>query len=57
MTFANDNRQPPRALRCDVRGCNDEIALRVGDEQRCFCHAMDRARELRRAATSQEGRA
>ncbi|EHM01190.1 hypothetical protein HMPREF9946_02194 [Acetobacteraceae bacterium AT-5844] len=52
MSPANDNRLPPPFLRCDVPGCTDEIAVRVGDEQRCFCHAMERAREMRNAKGS-----
>lgn len=36
-------------LRCDVPGCPDEIAVRVGCEQRCFRHALERANEIRRA--------
>jgi hypothetical protein len=46
---ANDNRLrlPPASLRCDVPGCHDEIAVRVGSEQRCYCHALERAREMR----------
>ncbi len=46
------SKYPPRFLRCDVPGCTDEIAVRVGDEQRCFCHAMERAREMRHTPTT-----
>lgn len=39
---------PAADLRCDVPGCPDEVAVRVGPEQRCSRHAMERANEIRR---------
>jgi hypothetical protein len=39
----------PNRLRCDVPGCTAEIAVRVGQKQRCFQHAIERASEIRRA--------
>ena len=38
---------PPRQLRCDVPGCCEEIAVRVGNEQRCYIPAMERVNEVR----------
>ena len=43
-------RMPPVALRCDVPGCPEEIAVRLGGEQRCIAHAIARANEMRAAA-------
>lgn len=40
---------PPRALRCDVPGCREETAVKLGNEQRCYCHALERGNELRAA--------
>lgn len=41
----------PWSLACDVAGCGEEIAIRVGEEQRCFAHAVERANEYRCAAS------
>lgn len=43
-------REVAAGLRCDVPGCPEEMAIRVGAEQRCFAHALERANELRRDA-------
>jgi hypothetical protein len=39
----------PSRRRCGVPGGTAAIAVRVGEEQRCFQHAMERASEIRRA--------
>jgi hypothetical protein len=38
---------PPSILRCNVDGCRDEIAVRVGGEQSCYRHAIERGNEIR----------
>lgn len=38
---------PPPILRCDVPACHEEIAVKVGGEQRCYQHAMERGNEIR----------
>ena len=43
-------RFPPAALRCDVEGCTNEIAVQIGGEQRCITYAIARANELRAKA-------
>lgn len=40
---------PPRRLRCDVPGCCNEIAIKIGSEQRCYPHALERGNEMRAA--------
>ena len=42
-----DPETPPPLLRCDVPGCHEEIAIRIGGEQRCYQHALKRGNELR----------
>lgn len=39
----------PTHLRCDVPGCEMEMIVRCGDEQRCYDHALERANEVRAA--------
>lgn len=40
---------PPAILRCDVPGCREEIAVKVGCEQRCYEHALEKGNEMRAA--------
>jgi uncharacterized protein YkwD len=40
---------PPSSLRCDVPGCCDEIAIKIGDEQRCYSHALEKGNQIRAA--------
>jgi len=40
----------PASLLCDVPGCDEEMVVRVGAEQRCYRHALERGNEIRRAA-------
>lgn len=38
---------PPQPLRCAVPNCPEEMQIRVGGEQRCYAHALERANEVR----------
>jgi hypothetical protein len=41
-------RPVPPEWRCDVLGCQRPIAVCVGDECRCYPHAVEIANEFRR---------
>ena len=54
---------PHEDLCCDVPDCTSAAVIHVGDEKRCYRHALERANEIRRAAgkppivVDEEGRA
>lgn len=40
---------PPTCLQCDAPGCREEMVIKIGDEQRCYRHALERGNEIRAA--------